>query len=57
MSYSQVKTARFYIDYIQYLNSMGVYVTPQVAEADGHWNIESHSGDFIHSKMWGLSNY
>ena len=57
MSYSQVKTPRFYVDYVQYLNSMGVYVDPDIAEDDGYWNIESQSGDFIHSKIWGLSNY
>ena len=56
MSYSQVKTPRFYIDYVQYLNSMGVCAEPAVAEEDGTWNFETEDKQLM-SKVWGLTNY
>ena len=56
MSYSQIKTPRFYIDYIQYLNSMGVCAEPVVAEQDGTWNLQSGDPQFM-GKVWGITNY
>ena len=56
MSYSQVKTPRFYIDYVQYLNSMGVCAEPVVAEQDGTYNLQSSDPQLM-SKIWGLTNY
>ena len=56
MSYSQVKTPRFYVDYVQYLNSMGVCAEPVVAEQDGTYNLESSDPQLM-GKAWGLTNY
>ena len=56
MSYSQVKTPRFYVDYVQYLNSMGVCAEPVVAEQDGTYNLESSDLQLM-GKAWGLTNY
>ena len=56
MSYSKVGTPRFYVDYVQYLNSMGVYAEPAVAEEDGTWNFEAEDKQLM-SKVWGLTNY
>ena len=66
MAYSQIKTPRFYVDYLQYLNSIGAKAEPESAEGDGIWNGEvvgttQLGGDkdiaSLQSKLWGLSNY
>ena len=56
MSYSQVKKARFYVDYVQYLNSMGVCASPEAMEYQGVWNFTVEDPQFM-SKVWGLTNY
>lgn len=66
MAYSQIRTPKFYIDYIQYLNSIGAKAHPENVEHDGLWNadnvgaqrIDAYSDDAsTQSKLWGLHNY
>ena len=59
MAYSNVKTPRFYIDYGQYLSSMGVLSHPLVMDQkdeDSAWNCNINDPYAIR-KIFGLNNY
>ena len=59
MAHSNVKTPRFYIDYGQYLSSMGVLSHPLVMDQkdeDSAWNCNINDPYAIR-KIFGLNNY